>query len=278
VAKFSSKTITDEQAIYASSNGEAVRGESTSPVSAAVAGLQTNTGSDTAAGIYGESRGGGAGVAGVNSSAGPGGKSGPGGYFSSVQAEGIHAETTSIANAAVAGYQKNPNSTGAAIYGEHISGGLAAFFKGNVIVTGDISFPGADFAEDFTIGNEAAADPGTVMMLNGTGELVTCSRSYERKVVGVIAGAGSYRTGIVMDKQPEHAGRRQPVALVGKVFCKVDANYGPIEVGDLLTSSNTSGHAMKADDPARAFGAVLGKAMAPLDRGVGLIPILICLQ
>lgn len=276
MAKFSSKTIGTDQAIYASSNGEAVRGESGSSGNAAISGVQTNADSDVAAGIYGESRGGGAGVAGVNNSAGA--KFGPGGYFSSAQTEGIHAETTSLANAAVAGYQKNPNGTGAAIYGEHISGGLAAFFKGNVIVTGDITFPGADFAEDFTMESEAIVEPGTVMMLNSAGELMPCTRSYERKVVGVIAGGGSYRTGILMDKQAEDSSRRQPIALVGKVFCKVDAAYGSIEVGDLLTSSDTPGHAMKASDPARAFGAVIGKAMASLDCGAGLIPILICLQ
>ena len=46
--------------------------------------------------------------------------------------------------------------------------------------------------------------------------------------------------------------------LVGKVFCKVD---GAIDVGDLLTTSQTPGHAMKATDPQRAFGAVIGKAL-----------------
>jgi hypothetical protein len=34
---------------------------------------------------------------------------------------------------------------------------------------------------------------------------------------------------------------------------------------------------MKACDPQRAFGAVLGKAMAALDRGTGLIPVLVTL-
>jgi hypothetical protein len=68
------------------------------------------------------------------------------------------------------------------------------------------------------------------------------------------------------------------VALVGKVYCKVDAQYGPIEVGDLLTTSPTLGHAMKASDPLKAFGAVIGKALRPLLAGQGLIPILIALQ
>jgi hypothetical protein len=37
-------------------------------------------------------------------------------------------------------------------------------------------------------------------------------------------------------------------------------------------------NAMKAVDPAKAFGAVIGKALRPLENGVGMIPILIALQ
>ena len=36
--------------------------------------------------------------------------------------------------------------------------------------------------------------------------------------------------------------------------------------------------AMKAADPARAFGAVIGKALRPMREGCGLIPILVSLQ
>ena len=83
--------------------------------------------------------------------------------------------------------------------------------------------------------------------------------------------------GIILDKrmceQP-----RMPVALVGKVFCKADANHSPIAVGDALTTSSTPGHAMKATDRAEAFGAVIGKALGRLESGRGLIPMLIALQ
>jgi hypothetical protein len=58
----------------------------------------------------------------------------------------------------------------------------------------------------------------------------------------------------------------------------VDAQYSSIDVGDLLTTSPTPGHAMKASDPLRAFGAVIGKALRPLGSGRGLIPILIALR
>ena len=66
--------------------------------------------------------------------------------------------------------------------------------------------------------------------------------------------------------------------MLGKVYCKADAQYGAIEVGDLLTTSPTPGHAMKADDFSRAFGAVIGKALRSLKTGQNLIPILVALQ
>jgi len=96
-------------------------------------------------------------------------------------------------------------------------------------------------------------------------------------VAGVISGAGDCKPAIVLDKQPSHA-NRSPLALLGKVFCKVDARYGSIEVGDLLTTSETPGHAMKATDPLKAFGSIIGKALRPLRDGQGLIPILVALQ
>jgi hypothetical protein len=50
---------------------------------------------------------------------------------------------------------------------------------------------------------------------------------------------------------------------MGRVYCKVDATYSPIEIGDRLTTSPTPGHAMKAVDPGRAFDAVIGRLCAP---------------
>jgi hypothetical protein len=115
------------------------------------------------------------------------------------------------------------------------------------------------------------------MVLGDEGALFPSLHAYDKRVAGVLSGAGDYRPGIVLDKR-ESDGIRQPVALLGKVFCKVDAQYGAIEVGDLLTTSATPGHAMKAHDPVKAFGAVIGKALRPLSVGQGLIPILIALQ
>jgi hypothetical protein len=115
------------------------------------------------------------------------------------------------------------------------------------------------------------------MVIDNEGALLPSTKAYDRRVARVISGAGEYRPGIVLNKQ-QTPGNRKPIALVGKVYCKVDADYSSVEVGDLLTTSSTPGHAMKVDDPFRAFGAVIGKALRSLAAGRGLIPILIALQ
>ena len=152
-----------------------------------------------------------------------------------------------------------------------------AGITGNLTVGGDILLEGADCAEEFDLQAAVDFDPGTVMVLGRDGGLEPSSQDYDRKVVGVVSGAGSYRPGVILDRRAD-SGNRAPIALVGKVYCKVDAQYGPVEVGDLLTTSPTAGHAMKASDPSRAFGAVIGKALRPLPSGQELVPILIALQ
>jgi hypothetical protein len=142
---------------------------------------------------------------------------------------------------------------------------------------GDIILQNADCAEDFEIGDCGMADPGSVMVLGDDGKLHISTQAYDRRVAGVVSGAGPNKPGLVLDRQ-RSARDRLPISLVGKAFCKVDAQYAPVAVGDLLTSSSTPGHAMRAEDPLKAFGAVIGKALRPLQVGQGMIPILIALQ
>jgi hypothetical protein len=182
----------------------------------------------------------------------------------------------------VFGVSRNPKAAG--VSGRILNpdgtvnrGGQAGFFDGNVTVTGDISLLGADCAEHFDIAEAEQIEAGTVVVIDRQGAMRPSREAYDKKVAGVVSGACEYRSGIVLDKQ-QSQGSRAPVALMGKVYCKVDAQYSPIEVGDLLTTSPTPGYAMKADNPLRAFGAVIGKALRPLVAGQGLIPILVALQ
>jgi hypothetical protein len=139
---------------------------------------------------------------------------------------------------------------------------------------GDIVLSNADCAEDYDVDPELidAAEPGTVMTLDDEGRLRPATEPYDAHVAGVVSGAGEFKPAMVLDRQPGLA-NRVPLALVGKVFCKVDASNEPIRVGDLLTTSALRGHAMKVTDASKAFGAVIGKALRPLHSGQGLIPI-----
>ena len=281
MAKFTIKSITPETALDASSQGEAIHAESTASGVAAIAAFQLSPDpKGFGAAIYGESRASGPALVAINDVAGAAGPGGTGGFFRSAQLEGVHAESSSPVTAAIACYQNHPTGTGAALFAKHINSkdGTAAYFEGNVVVTGDLSFPGADFAEDFDVDDSEAIEPGTVMVLDSEGRATPSSRAYDKTVVGVTAGAGSFATGIIMDKRQGSPGVRLPVALMGKAFARVDADHGAIQIGDLLTSSPTPGHAMRVTDPTQAFGAVIGKAMAPLAAGRGLVPMVIALQ
>jgi hypothetical protein len=149
--------------------------------------------------------------------------------------------------------------------------------NGDVTVTGDITLPGADCAEYFSVPESAQIDPGMALVVDQEDALLPCEKPYDRRVVGVVSGAGDLKPGILLDEKNSRHGR-QPLSVVGKAYCKVDAQYAPIEVGDLLTTSPTLGHAMKAVDPSKAFGAVIGKALKPLREGTGLIPLIVALQ
>jgi hypothetical protein len=198
--------------------------------------------------------------------------------------DGVRGEAHSANGSGVAGVN---DRGGPGIYGQ---GNPAGRFNGNVEVTGDIKVTGeitvtkdiklinGDFAEDFDI-LEANVEAGTVMVLNESGSLIPSHQEYDRKVAGVVSGAGGYKPAIVMDSKDTPPGiDRLPIALMGKVYCKVDARDGPVEIGDLLTTSSTIGYAMKAEDPTKAFGAVIGKSLACLKEGTGMIPILVTLQ
>ncbi|WP_217998346.1 hypothetical protein [Gordonia rhizosphera] len=150
---------------------------------------------------------------------------------------------------------------------------------GNVAFSGDVVLSGADCAEDFEVVCADDVAPGDVMVIDEGGRLCASSRMYDTRVAGIVAGAGEFRPGMVLGRKAgDGAEGRVPIALVGRTNCRVDAEYGAVRVGDLLTTSPTRGHAMRAGDPLRAFGAVVGKAMVAITEGRSLIPVLIALQ
>jgi hypothetical protein len=116
------------------------------------------------------------------------------------------------------------------------------------------------------------------MVLDDHGRLQPCAEEHDRRVVGVVAGGGNYRPGVILDRDPGKGTRRVPISIIGKVAVRADAGVLPIRVGDLLTTSATVGCARRVSDPAAAIGAVLGKALTPLPAGVGMVDMLVTLQ
>lgn len=140
---------------------------------------------------------------------------------------------------------------------------------------------GSDLSENFEI--NAARDelqPGMVVSIDPdhAGELVLARQAYDPKVAGIVSGAGGVRPGMLMGQAGTKADGRHPVALTGRVYCQVDAGFGAIQPGDLITTSTTPGHGMKAKDRERAHGSIIGKAMTGLAAGRGLVLVLVNLQ
>ncbi len=109
--------------------------------------------------------------------------------------------------------------------------------------------------------------------MGGNRQLARSTSPYDPAVVGVYSTQPGFVGGVNVDGDNEG---KVPLAIVGIVPCKVSAENGPIGVGNLLTTSHTAGHAMKATNvPA---GTVVGKALGELRRGTGVIDILVMLR
>jgi hypothetical protein len=137
---------------------------------------------------------------------------------------------------------------------------------------------GSDLAEPFAMSHPDVA-AGSVVVIDPAhpGRLTLSTQAYDRKVAGVVSGAGGINPGLSMIQADKlEAGTN--VALSGRVYVRSDASKDPIEPGDLLTTSDRPGYAMKARDHHLAQGAILGKAMTGLTNDTGLVLVLVTLQ
>ncbi|MFY9555538.1 MAG: hypothetical protein WAV47_12570, partial [Blastocatellia bacterium] len=298
----------------ASKDGFGVRGDSTNGF-AAVHGHGGKNGvfgfsvSETDSGVLGSNEGKGNGVTGASKDGfgvrgdsangfaavhGHGGKNGVFGFTVSENDSGVLGSNEGKGNG-VTGASKDgfgvrgDSATGIGVLGK--GGRLAGRFEGDVEVTGHINTPkgtitcndvllaagSGDCAEEFDSAGVELIEPGTVVVFDEVGAVKPSHGAYDRRVAGIVSGAGDFKPAIILDRRGPGT-NRLPIALLGKVYCKVDAQYSAIKVGDLLTTSPTAGHAMKASDPLNAFGAVIGKALRSIESGHGLIPVLVSLQ
>jgi hypothetical protein len=144
-----------------------------------------------------------------------------------------------------------------------------------VMKNGDVYVKGAsvhDIAETFKIA-EMDIEAGDVVVADSDLQVKKCSKAYDSALVGVVSTKPTITMG---DSETDNGDPKKPIALTGIVPTKVDASFGAVKVGDLLTTSNTPGYAMKATDP--KIGTVLGKVLEPLASGKGKIMVLVTLQ
>ena len=136
---------------------------------------------------------------------------------------------------------------------------------------------GSDLAEKFSFSEPVK--PGMVVAIDpkNAGKLTLARGAYNRRVAGIISGANNLSVGMLLPDLAD-GNTAQPVALSGRVWVYADAGKAGIKPGDLLTSSQTPGHAMKVTNHRRANGSIIGKAMTELKTGTGLVLVLVSLQ
>ena len=148
---------------------------------------------------------------------------------------------------------------------------------GNVSVAGNLAAKYQDVAEWVPAAGQFP--DGTVVVLNAArfNQVMEAREPYDLRIAGVV----SARPGVLLGEPGQN---KVMVAHMGRVRVKVDAQYGPIAVGDLLVTSLTPGHAMRSvpvDVGGAAIhrpGTILGKALESLDSGLGEILVLVTLQ
>ena len=153
----------------------------------------------------------------------------------------------------------------------------------NIIGIGSIQGANSDLAENYLSEMDlAAAD--VVCLDQRQDRIILSDKPNDPLVIGVISSAPGFLLNAAGESSKASGTLAYPVALCGRVPCKVTAENGPIQRGDLLTSSSTPGHAMKAlpvhfDGIAiHRPGTIIGKALEAWPAGLGVIDILVNLR
>lgn len=167
-------------------------------------------------------------------------------------------------------------STGALTVNGAITSGTINV-TGDLTVTGNIAAKYQDVAE--WVPARHALSPATVVVLDAEhSNLVLASwQAYDTRVAGVVSAS----PGVILGESGEG---KVMVATTGRVKVRVEATRVPIRVGDLLVTSDKEGIAMRSEPlslggtPIHRPGTLIGKALEPLEKGVGEILVLLSLQ
>jgi hypothetical protein len=150
-------------------------------------------------------------------------------------------------------------------------------FTGSLTVDGNLAAKYQDLAEWVPATEQFSA--GTVVVLDETtpNQVTSSNSSYDTRVAGVV----SAQPGIALGEKSDN---KVLVATTGRVRVRVDASKSPIRIGDLLVTSDVPGTAMKSEPMSiggrklHAPGTLVGKALEPLEKGSGMILVLLSLQ
>lgn len=175
---------------------------------------------------------------------------------------------------------------------------------GDLLIDGTLSQNAVDVAERFPTSHSLEAGDVVCVDTTASEHVIRCAHPKHATVVGIVStdpalvlgdcardekgwkefqamaelekkGADPAAVGAAREEYQKRLtserSRRPAVALAGRVPCKVDATSAPIRRGDLLTSSDTPGHAKKLVGP----GQVIGVALEDLPQGRGKIVVLV---
>jgi hypothetical protein len=189
----------------------------------------------------------------------------------------VHGDQVITGRLGTAGWQPEPHQAG-------WGGGIHTWdveAEGSIWTRSGVSTGPRDVAENYE--SDMDLEKGDVVCLDSQNQnrIVRSSAPNDSLVIGVI----STEPGLLLHVNPEpddKTVKQFPLALCGHVPCKVVDEGGPIKCGDLLTSSSTPGHAMKAQVVPSATGGgpyrpgtIIGKALGSLESGKGVIDIFV---
>ena len=132
-----------------------------------------------------------------------------------------------------------------------------------------------------TIKSAGDIEPGDVVVVDpdNNEQVIKCNKRYDTTVVGVISdGSSSFLINSNAKNINTDKLTGKPLVLAGRVPVKVCDENGPINRGDLLTTSSIPGYAMKAKQEEIKWGTIIGKALEPLETGKGKIMVFLNLQ
>ena len=158
----------------------------------------------------------------------------------------------------------------------YLNGGDARLITDDLEING-----GSDLAELFNITNHLSEiKPGYLVSIDPeqAGNLKISNEAYDNKLAGVISGANGIKPGIIMGQKGTLAHGDHNITLSGRAYVKANTTNGKIKVGDVLTSSDVPGEAMRATSNRKSEGAILGKAMTALEDESGFILVLVLNQ